>query len=150
MQRCAPAIGLLFALLAGGSPLQPVRPPEVLFGNALRDEIAGRFESAVSGYEDFISHYPNNSSAIRAQYNIGNCRYSEQRFDEAVKDFQKVIDFYPEDSELTPMASFMLGMSLKSTSKVTAIAKLPAVLEQYPRSNAASAAAEQLRAMGVR
>jgi len=104
---------------------------------------------AISGYQQFIKNYPDNPNAARAQYNIGNSHYTQQKYDLAAADFDTVIVRYPEDSTITPQAYFMKGMSLKNTNKSEARRTWQALITKYPRSDAAAQAREQLRAMGV-
>ncbi|HKD08593.1 MAG TPA: tetratricopeptide repeat protein [Bryobacteraceae bacterium] len=127
----------------------PPPPADALFTSALGDENAGRFDMAISGYQQFIKNYPDNPNAVRAQYNIANCHYTQQKYDLAAADFDALIAGHPDDSTIVPQAYFMKGMSLKGTNKPEARRAWQAVITKYPRSEAASQAREQLRAMGV-
>lgn len=134
---------------APGAPPSSAPPAEALFTTATRDENGGKFDLAISEYQDFIRFYPDNPNAARAQFNIGNTRYTQQKFEQAAADFDLVISKYPEDTTLTPQAYFMKGMSLKNTSKAGAIQAWRALIAKYPHSDSAAQAKEQLRAMGV-
>jgi len=134
---------------APSGPASSAPPAEALFTTATRDENGGKFDLAVSEYQDFIRFYPDNPNAARAQFNIGNTRYTQQKFEQAAADFDVVITKYPEDTTLTPQAYFMKGMSLKNTNKSGAIQAWRALIAKYPRSDSAAQAKEQLRAMGV-
>jgi TolA-binding protein len=127
---------------------QTAPPPDAgtVFTNAVRDETSGKLDLAISEYQDFIKFYPDNPNAARAQYNIGNCHYAQQKYDVAANDFDTVITKYPEDTTLTPQAYFMKGMSLKTTNRAIAIASWRQVVTKYPKSDAAAQAKEQLRA----
>ena len=138
----------------GGSPFSgsapsSAPPAEALFTTATRDENGGKFDLAVSEYQDFIRFYPDNPNAARAQFNIGNTRYTQQKFEQAAADFDVVIVKYPEDTTLTPQAYFMKGMSLKNTNKAGAVQAWRLLIAKYPHSDSAAQAKEQLRAMGV-
>jgi TolA-binding protein len=126
-------------------------PPdgETVFTNAVRDEAGGKLVLAISEYQDFIKFYPNDPNAARAQYNIGNCHYTNQQFDVAADDFDKVVTAYPEDMKLTPRAYFMKGMALRTVNKPLAIATWRKVIAKYPASDDAAQAKEQLRAIGA-
>ncbi len=131
----------------GGSAPPP--PADGLFTGAVGDENAGRFDMALSGYQQFLKYYPDNPNAIRAQYNIGNTHYTQQKYDVAAADFDAVITKYPDDSTIVPQAYFMKGMALKNTNKPEARRAWQALITKYPRSDVAAQAREQLRAMGV-
>ena len=64
----------------------PPPPADVLFQTAFRDENGGKYDLAVSEFQDFIKYYPDNPNAARAQYNIGECHYTAQKFDQAAAD----------------------------------------------------------------
>lgn len=135
-------------------PAQGQTPPPPLdagsvFNNAVRDENGGKLDLAISEYQDFIKFFPDNPNAARAQYNIGNSHYTQQKFDLAAQDFDLVITHYAEDTQLTPQAWFMKGMSLKTTNKTSAIATWRQLIAKYPHSDSAAQAKEQLRALGV-
>jgi TolA-binding protein len=131
----------------GGSAPPP--PADGLFTGAVGDENAGRFDMAISGYQQFIKYYPDNPNAVRAQYNIGNTHYTQQKYDLAAADFDAVVTKYPDDTTIVPQAYFMKGMSLKNTNKPEARRAWTTLITKYPHSDAAAQAREQLRAMGV-
>jgi tol-pal system protein YbgF len=133
----------------GGGGSGPPPPAEALFTAALRDENGGKYDLAVSEFQDFIRYYPDNPNAARAQYNIGECHYTAQKYEQAAADFQIVIDKYPDSTDLVPQAYFLKGMSLKNTNKTEAAKAWRAVIAKYPKSDSAAQAKEQLRALGL-
>jgi len=127
----------------------PPPPADVLFQTAFRDENGGKYDLAVSEFQDFIKYYPDNPNAARAQYNIGECHYTAQKFDQAAADFDTLIDKYPDNVELVPQAYFLKGMALKNTSKTDAAKTWRALIAKFPKSDSAAQAKEQLRALGL-
>jgi len=134
---------------AAGQQAPPPLDAGTVFNTAVRDENGGKLDLAISEYQDFIKFFPDNPNAARAQYNIGNSHYTQQKFDMAAQDFDLVITHYAEDTMLTPQAYFMKGMALKNTNKTSAIATWRQVVAKYPHSDSAAQAKEQLRALGV-
>lgn len=134
----------------GGAPsAAPAPPAETLFNNALRDQNGGKFELAVTGFNDFLKYYPDEPSAARAQLNIGEIHQTQGKYDIAAQDFDAVIERYPA-SDITPDAYFMKGMALKATGKkADAAATFRSLIAKYPRKDQASQAKDQLRAMGL-
>ena len=64
-------------------------------------------------------------------------------------DFDAVLERYP-DNKRTPDAYFMKGMALKfSGQRDKAATEWRTLRKKFPRSDASSQAAEQLRAMGL-
>jgi TolA-binding protein len=130
---------------------QTAPPPDasVVFTNAARDQTAGKLDPAIQEFQDFIKFYPDNPNAARAQYNIGEIHYTQQKYELAAQDFDTVITHYPEDAALTPRAYFLKGMALKDTNKLAAQAAWRAVVTKYPHSDEAAQAKERLRASGA-
>jgi len=130
----------------------PVAPPPdegAVFSGAVRDQTGGKLDLAIQEFQDFIKFYPDNPNAARAQYNIGENHYTQQKFDIAAQDFDTVITHYPVDADLTPRAYFMKGMALKNTNRTAAIAAWRKVYTSFPTSDAAAQAKEQLHAIGA-
>jgi TolA-binding protein len=129
---------------AGG----PAPPAETIFNNAYRDETGGKLELALSGYADFMKFYPQDPNAGTAQFRIGEIHYTQGHMDEAVKDFDAVIERFP-NAQNTPDAYFMKCMALKqSNHKEAAATDFRALMAKFPSSAQAQQAKEQLRTMG--
>lgn len=135
----------------GPSMGQSAPPPDegAVFSGAVRDQTGGKLDLAIQEFQDFIKFYPDNPNAARAQYNIGENHYTQQKFDIAAQDFDTVITHYPVDAVLTPQAYFMKGMALKNTNRTAAIAAWRKVYTSFPTSDAAAQAKEQLHAIGA-
>ena len=135
----------------GPSMGQSAPPPDegAVFSGAVRDQTGGKLDLAIQEFQDFIKFYPDNPNAARAQYNIGENHYTQQKFDIAAQDFDTVITHYPVDADLTPRAYFMKGMALKNTNRTAAIAAWRKVYTSFPTSDAAAQAKEQLHAIGA-
>src|SRR5206468_13101973 len=84
-----------------------------------------------------------------AQFYIGQIHLGQQKYDQAVMDFDAVLERFPE-GKMTPEAYFMKGMALKQSKHLDAEAtEFRNVIKKYPRSDRATQAAEQLRSMGL-
>ena len=136
------------AALNGGPP--PVTPPaQVIFENAIRDYNGGKFDLAISGYQDFLKFYPEDPNAPKAQLNIGETHRRQGKHELAAEDFDAVIERYPA-SDITPDAYLMKGLALKAAGKKTdAIATFRSLITKYPRKEQAASAKDELKAMGV-
>lgn len=55
------------------------------------------FKGALARYQAFVKHQPKSSDAPWAMYQIGNTLKSQGRYDEALNQYQKVIDHFPEN-----------------------------------------------------
>lgn len=126
-----------------------IPPAKALYDNANSDYFSGKSDLAASEYADFLKYYPDDPTAPEAQFNIGQIHLAQQKYDQAVMDFDAVLERYPEN-KLTPDAYFMKGMALKQAGHRDAAAtEFRTLRKKYPRSDRATQAAEQLRAMGL-
>jgi tol-pal system protein YbgF len=131
---------------AGGKAIPPAK---AVYDNANADYSSGKLDLAISEFSDFIRFYPDDPYASTAQYFIGQAHYGQQKFEQAAMDFDAVLERYPEGKN-TADAYFMKGMSLKAAHHMNAAAtEFRALTKKYPRSDQATQAAEQLRAMGL-
>jgi TolA-binding protein len=137
---------------AGAPPGASAPPPsgQSLFSNAVRDQNGGNPDLALTEYGEFLRLYPDEANASRALSNIGQIHYSQGKLDQAVKDFDAVIEQYPEDQAVTPGAYYMKGMALKKAFKTKeAIASFRSVVAKFPRSDEAAQAKQQLTSMAA-
>jgi len=134
----------------GSAAATPAPNAETLFNHAKSDQEAGNFDLALNGYTQFLHLYPDNPSAIRAQFNIGDIYYSQSKLDDAVKALDAAIEQYDSDPQTTPSAYYMKGLALKKAGKKTlAIASFQDVIKKYPHSPEAGQAKSQLTTLGV-
>jgi TolA-binding protein len=128
----------------GGAP-----PAKVLYDNAKNDYSSGKSDLAAGEYADFVHFYPDDPSAPEAQFYIGQIHLGQQKFDQAVMDFDAVLERFPE-VKITPDAYFMKGMALKEgMHRDAAATEFRTLIKKYPRSDRAVQATEQLRALGL-
>jgi TolA-binding protein len=75
--------------------------------------------------------------------------YDKGDFISAIKSFDTVLEKYQENNK-TPDAAFMKGMSLLKSGQSTAAGKeFLNVIQKYPKSDLASKAREQRKALGL-
>jgi TolA-binding protein len=134
----------------GASAAPPQPSAQTLFEHAQSDQEAGNYDLALNGYMQFLRLYPDNPSAIRAQFNIGDIYYSQSKLDDAVKALDAAIEQYDSDPHTTPSAYYMKGLALKKAGKKTlAIASFQDVMKKYPHSPEAGQARSQLSTLGA-
>ncbi len=135
---------------AAAAPPAPVIPPaSTLFTNAVRDQNGGKFDLAISEFNDFLKFYPDDPNAASAQLNIGEAHAAQGKYDLAAADFDAVVERYPSN-DVTPDALYSKGTALRHAGKKTeAITTFRAVIAKYPRKDQAAQAKDQLKEMGV-
>jgi tol-pal system protein YbgF len=127
-------------------------PPsaKAIFDGASSDYSSGKSDLAAGEFADFVRLYPDDPRAPDAQFYVGLTHYGQQKYDQAAMDFDVVLERFPENSR-TPDAYFMKGKALKSGGQRDAAATVwRTLIKKYPRSDAATQATDQLKAMGLR
>ncbi|MBW2477305.1 MAG: tol-pal system protein YbgF [Deltaproteobacteria bacterium] len=78
-----------------GSSQQAGLSPTEIYLQAFGDYASGRYPEAIAGFVTFLQRFPNNSYASNAQYWLADCYLSQQQYNVALQQFQKLLDDYP-------------------------------------------------------
>lgn len=106
-----------------------------------------KYADAAAAFSQFLLTYPRSKLLDNAQYWLGEAHYGMKEFNQALRDFQAVVELYPESAKL-PDALLKLGYThyeLKNYKE--ARASLQQVVKQYAESNAAKLAQQRLAKM---
>ncbi len=123
--------------------------PAMTYQNAFRDYQKGNYDLAISGFKDFIQHYPQSDLADNAAYWIGESLYSQKKYRESIAQFDSVVNDYPK-SEKVPSALLKKGYAYISLGeKAQGIVQLQYVVHEHPKSTEAAKAREELKKLGV-
>jgi TolA-binding protein len=87
-----------------GSPL------ESSFQTAQEDFNRGRYDLAFRGYSDVAAHDSSGTLAPQAIFKMGECRFAQSNWDEALALYKKLLNNYPKDSQRCA-AMFKIGLS---------------------------------------
>lgn len=103
-----------------------------------------RYEAAINALREFLIAYPGGGYADNAQYWIAECFYVTQRNEEALQEFRKVLDSYP-DSTKGADALLKIGYIQAATGQTElARASLEQVTTDWPGTAAAQLAQRRL------
>jgi tol-pal system protein YbgF len=135
------------------SPQQPPQaaapPPDVLYNNALSDYNGAKYNLASQEFADYIKYYGNTDLAGNAQYYIADIEYKQGNYQQAVQDYDKVIEQYPSGNKASA-AQLKKGYALINLDQRDAgIRELRSLIARYPRSLEAQQAKERLRSLGA-
>jgi len=85
------------APVQGGTaaPLPVDGSPTEIYLQAFGDYASGRYQAAVHGFATFLQRFPNNSYASNAQFWLGDCYLNQQQYPQAIQEFERVINEYP-------------------------------------------------------
>jgi len=133
---------------AAAVPDTPTISAQDLYANANRDRGSKKYDLALQEYQQYLKWYGNTDLAANAQFYIGDIHYRQKNFDQAVQDFDVVIEKYSENNK-TPDAIYSKGLALKSLSRLTeSHSEFLELIKLYPRNDLAAQACDQLKSMG--
>ena len=145
-------------LPAGATPAQPgaqpaqqqAPPPDVLYNNALRDYNAAKYDLASQEFADYLKFYPNTELAGNAQFYIADLAYRQGNYQQAVLDYDKVLEQYP-DGNKAPAAQLKKGFALLELGRRSdGVRELNSLIKRYPRSLEADQARKRLASLGAK
>jgi tol-pal system protein YbgF len=132
----------------GASSMPPMNQKD-MFDAAKGDYTTGKVEIAAQEFQDFLRYYGNSDLAPSAQYYVALIYYSSKNYAAAAKEFDTVIEKYPEDAR-TKDAKLYKGLSLIALSNSKdAIPILKDLVTRYPGSDQAVRACTELKAIGI-
>ncbi len=126
-----------------GSPVA-VENGEAAYQAALQTLRSGQYEEAVTALSAFPTQYPQSSYLPNAYYWQGEANYVLRHFDQAISNFQTVIDKFPASTKVAD-AILKLGFSQYELGQVNeAKATLNLVMKEYSNTSAARLAKVRL------
>jgi len=112
-------------------PASNVSPSEA-YRMAYNDYLKGNYDLAIESFKLYRQQFGTSPLADNALYWIGECHFSQKKFEEAVDDFNEVILAYP-DGDKVPAAYLKKGMSyMELGKKGEALAAFKLLISKYP------------------
>ena len=132
------------------SDTKPTMSATDLYSAALSDMRGGKYDLAVQGFTDYLRWYPTERFAPNAQFYIGTIHYQAKNYEQAVKDFDAVLEHYT-DNPKTEEAMLYKGRSLIQIPghRTDAVKEFKQLLTEHPKSDSAPAACEELKNLGM-
>ncbi|MBD3857570.1 MAG: tol-pal system protein YbgF [Acidobacteria bacterium] len=132
------------AAAAGGS-----NSPDELYRSAYEDYMRGNYDLAAEGFGEYIRRWPNTELTDNALYWIGECYDAQEKPEEALTTFTKVLEDYPT-SDKAAAAQLKKGLIyLKMGDQGQGVVNLQYVVYEHPGTREADLAREQLRSLGL-
>jgi TolA-binding protein len=140
---------------AGPGPAAAIDAPTIsatdLYNNATRDRSSGKLDLAVQEFSDYLKWYGTREMAPNAQFYIAYIHYSQANYDDALKEFDMVLEKYADDNNKRPDALYYKGMTLLRLGRRTQGAEeFKELLKRYPDHDLSRQACSQLTTMGLR
>ncbi|MBI5208815.1 MAG: tetratricopeptide repeat protein [Elusimicrobia bacterium] len=109
------------------------------------------FDLAARGFEEYAARFPNGALVDVAAYNLGEALYGQGKWEPAGRQFAAVLERYPK-SQMIPSARLLYALCLINLKKNIPEAKqyLESIPQDYPASQEAKAAVEQLKKLAPR
>jgi TolA-binding protein len=123
-----------------------------LYTNAGRDRTSGKLDLALNEYAQYLQYYSNTVRAPNAQFYIAFIHYSQGDYDNALKEFDAVLEKYPDDTNnKIPDALYYKGMTLVKLGRRTQGAnEFLELLKRFPSHDLARQACSQRLNMGLK
>ena len=132
------------------APAQPAPPPPTIspqetYSMAYNDYLKGNYDLAIESFKLYRAQFPGSPLADNALYWIGECRYSQRKFEEAVDAFDELILTYPQGDKAAA-AHLKKGLSfVELGKKPEALAALKILVAKYPLEEESKIAQEKIR-----
>lgn len=123
--------------------------PQEVYNMALSDYRNGNFDLAIDGFKIYREQFPESPLIDNAQYWIGECYFSQRKFDEAIEEFNNLILNYPNGDKV-PAAYLKKGMSLQELGKKEeALSVFKLLISKYPLSEETKLAQQKIRELST-
>jgi tol-pal system protein YbgF len=116
-----------------------------LYNTAYSDYEKGNYDLAIDGLTIYREQFPSSPYADDALYWIGECYFSQKKYDKAIEQFNDLIIGYPLSNKIAT-AYLKKGFSLAELKKKDeAVAVLKLLITKYPLEEEAKNAQEKLK-----
>ena len=123
--------------------------PEERYRSAYEDYMRGNYDLARDGFSDYLERWPNTELSDNAMYWIGECYDAQDKPQEALDAFSKVLEDYPT-SDKAAAAQLKKGLIyLKMGDQGQGVVNLQYVVYEHPGTREADLAREQLKSLGL-
>ncbi len=138
-----PAAGVLDGTAAAAAD------PETLYQTSYSDYLRGNYDLAMMGFRQYLESFPETDLADNATYWIGECFYRQQKYAEAIGEYDRVLKQFAR-SDKTASALLKKGFAmLELGQKKEGTAQLQSVVRTFPSSDEANLAKQRLQGLGV-
>ena len=138
---------------AGDQPSEEELPPSIspnlspneVYNMARSDYLKGNFELAIEGFTIYKSHFPESPLSDDALYWIGECYFSQEKYNDAIEHFNELILNYPNGDKI-PAAYLKKGISLvEQEKKEEALSVFKLLITKFPLEEETKIAQQKIR-----
>lgn len=121
-----------------------------LYAAAIEQFRRGAYETARTGFQEFLVEYPAEELAPDAQYHLAETFREEGDAGRAIREYNRVVELYP-NSRAAPTALYKAGLlQVSQGNKDTACEYFQRVTAGYPRSDESRLARDQAERLSCR
>jgi tol-pal system protein YbgF len=119
--------------------------PQEVYNMAYSDYLKGNFQLAIDGFKIYKEQFSESPLADNAQYWIGECYFSQGKFEEAIEEFNNSILNYPHGDKISA-AYLKKGLSLLELGKKEeALSVFKLLISKYPLSEETKLAQQKIK-----
>ncbi|NOR14622.1 MAG: tol-pal system protein YbgF [Candidatus Aminicenantes bacterium] len=132
------------------STLPPGLSPQEVYNMARSDYLKGNFQLAIESFSIYKDHFPESPLVDNALYWIGECYFSQQKYQEAISQFDDLILSYPQGDKIAS-AYLKKGISLMEMEKnEEALAVFKTLIGKFPLEEETRIAQQKIKDLGIR
>ena len=132
-----------------GAAQNQAPPPDVLYNTALGDFNSGKNDLAAQEFQQYVQVYGNTDLAGNAQFYLGEIDYRKGNFQQAIQDYNKVLDQFPGGNK-NAAAQLKKGFAfLELGQRDAGVQELRSLISRYPKSPEAVQAKDRLTKLGA-
>ena len=125
--------------------ISPNLSPNEVYNMARSDYLKGNFELAIEGFTIYKSQFSDSPLADDALYWIGECYFSQEKYNEAIDFFNELILNYPNGDKI-PAAYLKKGISLAEQGKKDeALSVFKLLISKFPLEEETKIAQQKIR-----
>jgi len=126
------------------SPSARLSPKEV-YSMAYSDYRNGNFELAIDGFKMYREQFPESPLADNSLYWIGECYFSQKKYERAIEQFNELILNYPRGDKI-PAAYLKKGFSfMELGKKEEALSVFKLLISKYPLAEETKIAQQKIK-----
>jgi tol-pal system protein YbgF len=125
--------------------ISPNLSPNEIYNMARSDYLKGNYDLAIEGFAIYKTQFADSPLADDALYWIGECYFSQKKYDEAIDTFNELILNYPNGDKI-PAGYLKKGISLaEQGKKQEAISVFKLLITKHPLEEETRIAQEKIR-----
>ena len=125
--------------------ISPNLSPNEVYNMARSDYLKGNFDLAIEGFTIYKSQFPESPLSDDALYWIGECYFSQEKYNEAIEHFNELILNYPTGDKI-PSAYLKKGIGLaEQEKKDEALSVFKLLITKFPLEEETKIAQQKIR-----